>query len=479
MDSTLGSMPNAPTGRWLRRLLVCGAVMVISIILATVLYVRTEREVEQMLAEIRARGAPVTPAELETYYAVPLPAEDATPLWLAAIEEVRRAVQGNVDPYRRVPIVGAEETGPLVPPGTPWPEFELTARFLEESAPALEAVHKAVNFGGRIRFPGAIATVISMPSLDRMQGMRNAMRRLQLEAYVRAHRHDATGTADSLHAMLSLSRLAMDEPLFAPFITSITLDGIALNSLGQLLGNVEFTDAQLALLQRDLETFDLHQAYYRALCGERALGLCFFDLGINSARFVDFQMQAARVLRPVDEREFLRRANKMVVDAEKSWPELFRASDTTNPDVPSNHSPLHIITNLVSGPTAMLARPTTRCECAHRLITIAVALQRYRLRCGAPAAQLGDLVPDILAQIPTDPVNGAAYYYRAESDRYVLYCKNETFPLDDSSVWTLKTSTHPHLLFRWPPLVEPSTNSIDNPKSTGELEGAPVNAAVQ
>ncbi len=64
MDSTLGSMPNAPTGRWLRRLLVCGAVMVISIILATVLYVRTEREVEQMLAEIRARGAPVTPAEL-------------------------------------------------------------------------------------------------------------------------------------------------------------------------------------------------------------------------------------------------------------------------------------------------------------------------------------------------------------------------------------------------------------------------------
>ncbi len=59
------------------------------------------------------------------------------------------------------------------------------------------------------------------------------------------------------------------------------------------------------------------------------------------------------------------------------------------------------------------------------LAQTALALERYRLATGKLPQQLQDLVPQYLAQVPTDPFDGNPIRYRLGSPGYVLYSVSE------------------------------------------------------
>ena len=65
-------------------------------------------------------------------------------------------------------------------------------------------------------------------------------------------------------------------------------------------------------------------------------------------------------------------------------------------------------------------------ECSRRLLITAIALQRYHLRHSAWPDTLDQLVPDFLAQVPSDFMDGKPLRYKPVKDgRYLLYSVGE------------------------------------------------------
>lgn len=459
----------APSSRVSRRLLWgIAAPFAVSLLLTGYLYVRGQSAVERMLAEIRARGEPATPEELEAYYAVPPADQDATSLWVAALEEVDRAIKPVSGDFRRLPVVGIEQSGPLVAPGAPWPEFEIAAQFLLESAPAMQALHKAADFGVAVRYPGKISDVATTMPLKRVQLIRDAARHLMLEAYVRAHQGDAAGVVDTLHGAIMLGQSMKDEPVVLSCLVRIAVDGMQYFTTLSLLGHVEFTDEQLAALQHDLESIDLRLNIRRALCGDRVIGLTFFDDAARAATISSPKMLAARLMRPLDLSVYLMNIREGMSLTEQPWCDMYDGQTALWANVQSRSLPLHIMTNLVAFSPGMVITPAVRSECVRRVVIAALALERYRLSHGRPAVRLDALIPEFLAEVPQDPTSDKPLGYQADDSHYVVYCDNKILPLPAMPIEQLKTSYHPYLLFRWPPLPESALSPEDESNPAAE-----------
>ena len=153
--------PEDSPRRWWRLALIAAATVIAATVAVTVFALRREAgRVEGMLADIRARGEPVTGAELDAFYARPKAEEDATELWVRALAEVERTIElPRSGEYSKVPIQGnAESAGRRVPlPGAQWDDLTLSQQYLHEVAASMEALHTAADFGGHTRYPGSIA----------------------------------------------------------------------------------------------------------------------------------------------------------------------------------------------------------------------------------------------------------------------------------------------------------------------------------
>jgi len=67
-----------------------------------------------------------------------------------------------------------------------------------------------------------------------------------------------------------------------------------------------------------------------------------------------------------------------------------------------------------------------RIEAARQIVIGAIALKRYQLRHGSFPARLSDMVPEFVAAVPDDPMDGKPLRYRLDSDgTYVLYSVGE------------------------------------------------------
>lgn len=63
-----------------------------------------------------------------------------------------------------------------------------------------------------------------------------------------------------------------------------------------------------------------------------------------------------------------------------------------------------------------------RIETARQMTVTAIALKRYQLKNGKNPASLDLLVPEFVAAVPVDPVNGEPLHYRLNSDgTFLLY----------------------------------------------------------
>ncbi|HEY2343436.1 MAG TPA: hypothetical protein VGH90_10420, partial [Chthoniobacteraceae bacterium] len=70
---------------------------------------------------------------------------------------------------------------------------------------------------------------------------------------------------------------------------------------------------------------------------------------------------------------------------------------------------------------------TAATEARLRQATLAIAIERYRQRYGELPEQLGSLVPEFVAAIPEDPVDGRAIRYARDSaESYRLLCSAES-----------------------------------------------------
>jgi len=427
--TTLPDRPRRRLGPWATFFLVSGLLVVLLIVLlivavASIAY-RASARAEREMAEIRQAGEPVTAEQLDERYRLPPGVEDTTALWLEATGPLESEAF-NLD-AAALPILGNNEA--VIPPvGQPWPELEAAERLLHGYGRSVERMHQAAELGGTARYPVDFSQGMLVP-LDHVQPLRQGARLLSLEAWVRAHRGDPHGAAESIRAVFTLARSLEREPILVSMLVRIACDGIAREQLPSLLASVDFSDEDLAKLQEALRAADCREHLREALVGERVTGMMVSEnpsLGEQGAKRGLFGT-AWKLTQGEGTAFYLEHMGDLIAAAEMPWPEALDEADRVagRLDALGRGSFLtrmrHVIPLLLAPALEAPFESVARSVAMSAAADAAIACERYRRRHGELPEKLDQLVPEFLPELPVDPYTGEPLQYVVRDDEYLVY----------------------------------------------------------
>ena len=409
-------------------------------------------------AAIHARGEPVTFAELDAAYPHPPAGEDTTHLLLTA-GNMLNANAGKAE-WRPLPYIGE---GADVRVGAPWPELELAKKFLTENASALEQLHKAAELGCQARFDGVASPRGVDVVMNYTTPLRGACWALCLEAVVRLHTGYLPAAAQSLAATLKLERALANEPLSVSQLIRAAIFGMAAHETKRALAAVDFSDSDLNALQDALTNIDFQRSLKVAFLGERV-----YDVtgGSTNARFGlgprSIQDRVSAFAQRLDAGRCLDFWAEYITATDLPWPQMFDECRSIATRCKASYSRWPESFGTPSPSMAnMIVNVQTRAELTRRLLLVAIALERYRVRHGTAPADLAALVPEFLTEVPDDPTDGRPFSYKETPDGYVLYSETKEFPLPSGETYDAETGANPSLLFRRPPLRVPEAKPAE------------------
>jgi len=339
-----------------------------------------------------------------------------------------------------------------------WKDIEADLKY---RAPGVEMLQKAVtypelDFGLNYYDLGHY--------LDYTIGMRQAARLLSAASSFKLHRGDTPSAATNLHTSLALVNVWKNEPLVVSQAQRLAMASIACDAQWELLQATNLTDSELATLQRDWEEMEFVRPMEDALKMTRVLRLqeiqqfrssnspsmslrsIFGSNTSSSSNMIKDLADAGRhktwdvlwrvswsyedelhdlqgyqvlidTVRQIETNGFFEGAllekNRKLKALQLSGTNWLRDSlNNYFMDVFGNApESLGRVTDV------MLAR-----EAARRLAMTAITLKRYQLRHGAWPADLKALVPEVLSEVPKDPVDGQPLRYRPNADgTFLLY----------------------------------------------------------
>jgi hypothetical protein len=205
--------PDDTPRRWRRRMLFAGITLAgLSLAVGSMFW---------LIQAIRARGEPVTFAELDAYYPAPPADKNAADLWLRA-DAALLAAEGSGS-ARALPYFGMSRDPPL--PRQFWAELEQSRQFLAANAEAMRLLHEAPELGGQARFPGSLNTRTAATSgwLTRARQMRAGGRALMLETDVSAHEGAGRGAVESIRAGTFLAQSLASEAVMRSQLVRVAL----------------------------------------------------------------------------------------------------------------------------------------------------------------------------------------------------------------------------------------------------------------
>jgi hypothetical protein len=370
---------------------------------------------------IRALGEPVTPADMESYFPPLPPQQDVTGLWIEATApldepDFKMAVDALLHRGEE------EEDVPL--PGEPWPELEAAEEFLSQHAQSLLLLHEAAERNGVVRLPADFSAGIEMP-LDEINAFRGGANLLTLEAYVRAHRGDATGTSRSIQALFALAKSLEQEPIIVYFLVRIACDGVVCNQIRRLLPNAGFSAQELRTLQDVMRRIEYRPGLKRALIGERVIGLVAFDNPATvGAR--DVNLQGWRPYSGSDRAYYQQIMARLIAACDQPWPAAIEESHNVDQELEVLASRRfarlrHIITLLILPALHACFDAGARGNANLAATDAAIAIELYRRQNGKAPERLDELVPDFLPAMPIDPFDGQPLRYIVRANECVIY----------------------------------------------------------
>lgn len=445
-ENTIAPIPQRRRARWLLRGIL--AVPIVFLVVGGVLWWTKGRVVARKLEAIRARGEPVTAADLEAYYVRPDADTDATLLWITAGTRLsaaaRLAVGGQPTPVAKLPFLGNGPDPEL--PGQPWAELPIAVQFLKNNAADMQLLHEATAIGGAARYPTDFSKGITMLSPE-VQNLRTCARCLALQAMVRAHQGDAKGAMDSLCAIQALAQSLDNDPAMLSQQIRMGIQGMMDRRLKELLPVLEFPAASLAQLENVLLASDFQPALNRALLGERVVGLIALENpnGMGNGAATRF---AQGLIFGRDRVAYLDVMADYIAATDQPWPAPLDESKNVSVKFMARTNRFTALTSTVvpavDGMVQSMARGTARC----RVTALAIALERYRRANGKPPMTLDELTPQYIKQVPLDPFSGQPFTYQATDAGYVVYSLGGN---KDPKSTDSETGAREDLLFRWPP----------------------------
>jgi hypothetical protein len=290
---------------------------------------------------------------------------------------------------------------------------------------------------------------------------------LRLRCVAELAANQPANALDDIKLMSRLNDAIVIEPILISHLVAIAIFDIQMQPVWEGVVDRRWNDAQLAALDADLAQRDFLTEYQFAIRGERAfacdivdyvkrrpeqlhnLGLLlnegpevFFDLRrffarqIPSGWFDQNKASIARIytehtLRMVDLKE--RRFDAIAAKA---------AKQTLDAEV-SNSSPYKLFSRMLLLEIEKPSMRFVRAQASLDLARTGIALERHRLAHGEFPASLYALVPQFIAKLPHDVINGQPLKYRrTETGGFILYSVgwNEK---DDGGIVVMTSSKTP------------------------------------
>ena len=298
--------------------------------------------------------------------------------------------------------------------------------------------------------------------------VKQAALRLHVAGLSDLHRGDGASAAKDVRSMLALVKGMREERLVISELVRIAIANIALPVNWELLQSTNVTDEQLAALQNDWASLEFIRAEENALELERAAGRITVQKWRSSNAELGhyFQLDQPEIPwatwpKPSALNRFRLMSRIIRWRYWWSYPDELRAlegyqalleaprADQTNHallsiqnDLKSKVTKLSIPADsgeyfglsdpmkadthfLLSGSVLTLEKTFPRivkAETASQLTIGAIALKRYHMKHGEYPASLVMLVPEFVAKVPRDPIDGQPLRYRPNPDgTFLLY----------------------------------------------------------
>lgn len=384
-------------------------------------------QVNQMVKEIRARGEPVTLADLENAIRVPDGEQDATAIWRRGFEPL------TTDEYKQsakdIPFIGKLEEQDLPHLGSPWEGLEVADAFLAKHQSSLDAFHEAAKLGGYAAFQPNYRDGVLL-AFDSWKAMRRSTQLLRVEFEVHAHRGETRKAAIALDALLKVSKALDNQSTIDIQLTAIACDRIALGALRETLFQLDFTPEELAGFQKIFREKKPIEAMKTALIGERAIHFSMLsdrNLIEPKPAFSPFNSDRAHLLKYMD---------RHIKAMEMGFPACFEEEMRIEQELIqfSGYAQYAPIFWIYSHNVVQLAGPSDRAT-ADRMVYLAVAdlgiaVELYRRKHDRLPNSLQDLVPDFIEKLPDDPFGNADFVFRPTANGFKIYSIG-TPPIDN------------------------------------------------
>ncbi len=416
--------------------------------------------------------------------------------WQDAFEKVRR---GELEPSRMergtniaTGSPAIESSLPVAVSNNPVARANAAAEVLEDLKvyeSILEGIRQAASQRPscryRVDYDRQNPTAIPLQHLARLKPICNVLK-LRVAAELAAGKPEEA--CQNIKLMLRLTDSPKGEPWLICYLIRATMFRITADTVWEGLAQHLWSEAQLKEMQERCTRFDFIADAQYILRGERALHLKWFDyFGTTNSAWALHELNRMMEIRvgPTDlftEPERLHPAEHLMRFAPRGWsyleqrnyalhfqeiilerfsseskriePARSRLCDEklqkvvgtpVNPRIKPvpldrllHHRLLSALQLPTLGPSVKRAAETqTVCD----QVTVACALERYRLITGNFPEQLQALVPEFIEKLPHDVITGKALIYRCEPDGgYSLYSVGWD-EKDDGGVVPLKQST--------------------------------------
>jgi tetratricopeptide (TPR) repeat protein len=419
---------------------------------------RQTTEWQACIQQMRARGEPVTLADVEQLRPV-VPNEENGALVIEGLaEELARL---KPPPNAPVLIFNEQATPDELLEGLKPEAIAASRAFLAQHRDALGELLSLSRYdGGRlsINYEEAEKQILNWVP-EALDAWRPANNLLKLEAVVRTSDGDIDAAIEVVSAQLHLAMLLEREPSLAAQLKRLATEMSAIGTLERALASDEMSSESMTHMHRQIEAHLERASITEALWMERALYIEICEQ-IADGRLKPADA-AAKGLTPTSTsaahamRLVVAEAYSQLIDASRSLQSLRRLKER----FPGKAEKIGL--SLGSDGTAAMVTsllPTVTKVAEFHFLRIAglccakcaLAAERYRLDHGTLPTSLDVLVPAYLAQVPVDPFADAPMGFSSDEKGILIY----SIALDpgQSSVGEKYESDDPHpLSFRLKP----------------------------
>ncbi|MGO8675782.1 MAG: hypothetical protein ACLQVX_07910 [Limisphaerales bacterium] len=399
---------------------------------------------------IRKQGYPATLSELDAWYPAVPPSENAALVYTNAFDLLAASgVSSNGARFLNASCPGQGQ--------------RLTAEDKRELAELLATNQAALRLlrsapaSGRSRYPIDLRDGLWVP-LPHLGRLKMTVSLLGAEALLRASEGDAEKAAEALLAAGRAADSVSEEPLLISYLVRVAAWKILLARLEQALGLTQWTEEQLALLEKRVGEAERALALARAFAGERACGIAVFadpnafgghqssDPRRHTLGGADllFGLYRASGLRQEDEGYYLGAMAKMMTSAELPYPARFNGLQRAGTMLTNTPGRFCFISRMMLPGLAGMQVRDADVTARIRAATTALAVERFRRAHGdALPDTLEALVPAYLRAVPSDPFDGKPLRFTKHGPSYAVYAVGSDCKDDGGVDWTSSPIKNP------------------------------------